>query len=53
MLDELNQLTSIISESNGTKIVGVDWKSPRNIEVKMVGNTTLYDTNFISILVSK
>ena len=24
MLDELNQLTSIISESNGTKIVGVD-----------------------------
>jgi len=52
MLDKLNQLTSIISESNGTKIVGVDWK-PRNIEVKMVGNTTLYDANFISILVSK
>ena len=53
MLDKLDQLTSSLSESNGTKIVGADWKSPRNVEIKMIGNTTLYDANIIGILVHK
>ncbi len=53
MLDKLDQLTASISESNGTKIVGADWKSPRNVEIKMAGNTTLYDANIIGILVHK
>jgi len=53
MLDKLDQLTSSLSESNGTKTVGADWKSPRNVEIKMAGNTTLYDANIIGILVRK
>ncbi len=53
MLDKLDQLTSSLSESNGTKTVGADWKSPRNVEIKMAGNTTLYDANIIGILVHK
>lgn len=53
MLDRLDQLTSSFSESNGTKTVGADWKSPRNVEIKMAGNTTLYDANIIGILVHK
>jgi len=53
MLDRLDQLTSSFSESNGTKTVGADWKSPRTVQVKMAGNTTLYDANIIGILVHK
>jgi hypothetical protein len=53
MLDRLDQLTSSFSESNGTKTVGADWKSPRNVEIKMAGNTTLYGANIIGILVHK
>ena len=53
MLDKLDQLTASLSESNGTKIVAADWKSPRNVEIKMAGNTTLYDANIIGILVHK
>ena len=53
MLDRLDQLTSSFSESNGTKTVGADWKSPRNVQIKMAGNTTLYDANIIGILVHK
>ena len=53
MLDKLDQLTASLSESNGTKIVSADWKSPRNVEIEMAGNTTLYDANIIGILVHK
>ena len=53
MLDRLDQLTSSFSESNGTKTVGADWKSPKTVQVKIAGNTTLYDASIIGILVHK
>ena len=53
MLDRLDQLTSSFSEGNGTKTVGADWKSPRNVQIKMAGNITLYEANIIGILVHK
>jgi len=53
MIEKLGQLTSIVSESNGTETVGADWKSPRNVEIELVGNMTLYSADIIGILVRK
>lgn len=53
MIEKLGQLTSIVSESNGTETVGADWKSPRNVEIELVGNTTLYGADIIGIIVRK
>lgn len=53
MNEELNQLTSILSQSNGTAMVDAGWQSPFNLEIKLVGNTTLNDANTIGVIVSR
>ena len=49
----LDQLGEILSESNGTKIVAADWKSPRSVSVKIAGNTTISDANTVWVTVHK
>jgi hypothetical protein len=53
MMEKLGKLTSIVSEGNGTKTVSADWKSPRNVKIKLVGNTTLYSADIVGITVRK
>jgi hypothetical protein len=53
MNEELNQLTSILSQSNGTAMVDAGWQSPFNLAIKLVGNTTLNDANIIRVIVSR
>ncbi len=51
--ETLDQLGEILSESNGTKIVAADWKSPRSVSVKIAGNTTISDANTVWVTVHK
>ena len=47
------ELRDILSESNGTKMVASDWKSPRSVSVKIAGNTTISDANTVWVTVHK
>ena len=51
--ETLDQLGEIVSESNGTKIVTADWKSPRSLLIKIAGNTTTSDANTLWVTVHK
>jgi len=51
--ETLDRLGEILSESNGTKIVAADWKSPRSVSVKIAGNTTISDANTVWVTVHK
>ena len=49
----LDQLSGILTESNGTRTIAADWKSPRSVSVKVAGNTTISDANTIWVTVHK
>lgn len=51
--DKLNQLTSVLSMSNGTVTVAAGWKSPTDVVIKLEGTATLDDANIIGIVVRK
>ena len=49
MVEQLGQLGDILSSSNGTKSFDAGWKSPKTVIVKLTGNTTLNDAQFIGV----
>jgi hypothetical protein len=51
LIAELDKLGEILSSSNGTKTLDAGWKSPKSVKVKLTGNTTLNDAQFIGVVV--
>jgi hypothetical protein len=50
---ELDKLSSILTQSNGTTNIDAGWKSPNNVDVKLSGNATLYNATMIAVVLHK
>jgi hypothetical protein len=51
LITQLDQLGDILSSSNGTKTLKAGWKSPTSFTIKLKGNTTLNNAQFIGVIV--
>lgn len=50
-LSVIDKIVSTLLVSNGTASLAAGWESPRKVVIDVSGNSTLYDSKFVQIVV--